>query len=217
MQLPDIAQPGPLCIGLMADSHGDATGIDAAARCFLDRGCSLGIHLGDIGDTTRPATLEACLDRLAAHGILPIRGNNDHTLLLNQSQLVSARAMAIIRQMPLTRQIGAALLAHSLPFAAAMGPRCMLEDMRSRHIRRFFQTYPGRPLFRGHSHRPEIVRPRGAAFTRERMQPGRTYPLQTGQSAVVTCGALFDGLCLVWHRDRESIELIALDDSDPLS
>lgn len=213
----DIERPGPQRIGLMADSHGDAARIEAAARCFRDHGCPLGIHLGDIGDTTRPATLEACLDRLEAHAILPIRGNNDHTLLLNQSPLVSARAMAIIREMPLTRQVGSALLAHSLPFAAAMGPRCMLEDMRSRHIRRFFQTYPGRSLFRGHSHQPEIVRPQGAALTRERMLPGRTYPLPTGQSAVVTCGALFDGLCLIWHRDRESIELIALDDSEPFS
>ncbi len=217
MSLPDIAQPGPQRIGLMADSHGDAVGIEAAARCFQDRGCNLSIHLGDIGDTTRPATLEACLDRLAAHGILPIRGNNDHTLLLNQSPLVSARAMAIIREMPLTRRIGSALLAHSLPFAATMGPRCMLEDMRSRHIRRFFQTHQGRSLFRGHSHQPEIVRPQGTAFTRERMLPGRTYPLQTGQSAVVTCGALFDGLCLIWHRDRESIELIALNNPEPFS
>jgi predicted phosphodiesterase len=199
-------------IGIMADSHGDAARITAAAEYFQTCGCTLCIHLGDICDTTRPETAEDCIRRLVTHRILAIRGNNDHTLLLNRSALIRPATMATLRKMPLTRQIGSALLAHSLPFASILGPRCMSEAMGPAHIRRFFQEYPGRQLFRGHSHQPEIVRPGEASLHRERIRPDRPYPLKSGQSTVVTCGALAEGRCLVWDRQQETIELISLPD-----
>jgi len=201
----------------MADSHGDACRIDAAATYLTTSGCTLLVHLGDIGDTVRPETATACLEQLAAHGILAVRGNNDHTLLQNQSPQVSPQALAAIRDMPLTREVGSAVLAHSLPFASAMGPRCMLEDMRPEHIRQFFDEFPGRQLFRGHSHQPEIIRPRGASLDRLKLRPGQRYALGTGQSAVITCGALTAGLCLVWDGTQETIELVNLADSQPAS
>lgn len=202
--------PSAVKIGIMADSHGDAARITAAAEYFRDRSCDLSVHLGDICDTTRPETGEDCINRLTTHRILAIRGNNDHTLLLNQSALIRPATMKILREMPLTRQIGSALLTHSLPFASTLGPRCMSEDMVPEHIRRFFQVYPGMQLFRGHSHRPEIVRPGGSSLRREKIRQDRPYPLKSGQSAVVTCGALAEGRCLIWDRSQETIELISL-------
>jgi predicted phosphodiesterase len=197
-------------IGIMADSHGETAGIEAAAIYFRDCGCALIVHLGDICDTTRPETATACLERLNAHQILAIRGNNDHTLLLNRSAPIGPETLETIRKMPLTRQIGSALLAHSLPFASRMGPRCMLEDMDHSHLRRFFRVYPGRQLFRGHSHQPQIVQAGPASFQRETLHPDRTCRLDPRQTAVVTCGALADGLCLLWDRQQETIELVSL-------
>lgn len=196
----------------MADSHGDAARIGAAAEYFCACGCTLSVHLGDICDTNHPETAEDCLSRLIAHRILAVRGNNDHTLLLNQSALIRPAIMETLRKMPLTRQIGSALFAHSLPFATAMGPRCMSEDMAPGQIQRFFQVYPGMQLFRGHSHQPEIVRPGDAALRREKMRPARSYLLNPGQSAVVTCGALVEGGCLVWDRQQETITPISMTD-----
>ena len=194
----------------MADSHGDPTSIEAAAVFFKKCGCDLIIHLGDICDTAHPENTAACLERLAAHGILGIRGNNDHTLLLNQPSLLQPATMAIIRDLPLTRQIESALLTHSLPFASSMGPRCMLETMSTTHIRRFFGNYPAMQLFRGHSHQPEIVRSKQASLLREKLLPGQAYPLGPKESAVITCGALADGFCLIWNRGGRTIELAAL-------
>lgn len=205
-------RPPATKIGMMADSHGDAARIATAATYFQTRGCDLSVHLGDICDTTRPETAEDCINRLITHHILAIRGNNDHTLLLNCSALIRPEIMATLKEMPLSRQIGSALLTHSLPFASTLGPRCMSEDMDPAHIRRFFQDYPGGQLFRGHSHQPEIVRPGEAALCREKLRPNRLYPLKSGQSAVVTCGALAEGRCLVWDRQQETIELISLSD-----
>jgi len=202
----------PARIGIMADSHGDAARITAAADHLRSSGCTLNVHLGDICDTNRPETTEDCLNRLTTHRILAIRGNNDHTLLLNQSALIRPATLESIRKMPLTRQIGSALLTHSLPFASSMGPRCMSEDMDPGHIRRFFRAYPDMQLFRGHSHQPEIVRPGETSLHREKIYPGRRYPLRCGQSAVVTCGALAEGRCLIWDRTQATIELISLAD-----
>ena len=199
-------------IGIMADSHGDATGITAAADYFRACGCTVSVHLGDICDTNRPQTAEACLNRLKTHHILGIRGNNDHTLLLNRSAQIRPATMAILREMPLTRQIGSALLTHSLPFASTMGPRCMSEDMRPAHIRHFFRVFRDMQLFRGHSHQPEIIQPGKTALRREKIVPDRRYPLPCGQAAVVTCGALSEGHGMIWDRRQETIELIALAD-----
>jgi len=196
----------------MADSHGDADRITAAADYFRSCSCTLSVHLGDICDTNRPQTAEDCLKRVITHHIVAIRGNNDHTLLLNRSSLIRPAIMAILQEMPLTRQIGSALLTHSLPFASTMGPRCMSEDMRPAHIRRFFRVFPGMQLFRGHNHQPEIVQPGKASLHREKIIPDRCYPLPSGQAAVVTCGALAKGHGLIWDRLQETIELIILAD-----
>jgi predicted phosphodiesterase len=200
----------PNRIGIMADSHGQAALIDAAAAYFQSRGCAVCVHLGDIIDTTRPETIQDCLNRLSRRQIYAIRGNNEHTLLLNQSTGIGDEVLETIRSMPLCRRIASALLAHSLPFEAALGPRCMLEDMDADHLRRFFQSYPEMQLFRGHSHQPEMVRLREASLYRENIRPGHPLPLKSRQPAVITCGALADRLCLVWDRRQETIELIAL-------
>ena len=206
----DHKPPAPHSVGLMADSHGDAECIDTAADFLLTAGCTQLVHLGDIGDTVRPETLAPCLARLDVHGIKPIRGNNDHTLLQNRSPQMDPEILAAIKAMPLVRRIGSALLAHSLPFADAMGPRCMLEDMGAAHIRLFFEQFPDAQFFRGHSHQPEIIRPQATSFDREALQPGRPYALASGQPAVITCGALTAGLCLFWDRRQETIELVRL-------
>lgn len=197
-------------IGIMADSHGDPALLQAAIAVFSSLRCTRYVHLGDIVDTARPETAEACLLSLKKLGILAIRGNNEHTLLLNQSSGIDRRAFAAIRKMPLVRRIESALLAHSLPFETAMGPRCMYEDLNTDHLGHFFRSYTGMQLFRGHSHQPEVIRPSGAALHREKCLPGCPIPLPPRQSAVITCGALAEGICLVWDRQQETIEFIPL-------
>jgi len=206
-----ISEPGaPDRIGILADSHGNAALIDRAAAVLESRGCTMCFHLGDIIDTTRPESVDACLKALETRQIKAVRGNNEHTLLLNRSAWLSPEAMEIIRAMPFGRRIGSALLVHSLPFDDVLGARCLLEDMDLGYMRRFSSAFPGTQLFRGHSHQPEIVQLRKAAFARRPMTEGRPVPLAVSHTVVVTCGALADGLCLIWNRHQETVELIAL-------
>ena len=200
----------PERIGLMADSHGDAALIASAAAVLRSRGCAMCIHLGDAVDTTRPDTVEACLQALDAGQIKAVRGNNEHTLLLNRSAGLGRQAADVMRAMPFGRRIGSALLVHSLPFEEALGVRCLFEDMDVDQLRRFFARYPETLLFRGHRHQPEIVQLREASLVRRSMAKGRPVPLAARQAAVITCGALADGLCLVWDRRQATVELITL-------
>jgi predicted phosphodiesterase len=48
-------------IGTMADSHGQAAAIRNALAVFADAGCRLVYHLGDVCDSTRPETANACM------------------------------------------------------------------------------------------------------------------------------------------------------------
>jgi predicted phosphodiesterase len=208
---PWASEPGaPDRIGLMADSHGEADLINRAAAALRSRGCTSCVHLGDILDTTRPDTIDACLQALDTGQIKAIRGNNEHTLLLNRSSWLDRKAREAIRAMPFGRRIGSALLVHSLPFEDALGVRCLFENMDAVQLGGFFARYPETVLFRGHSHQPEIVRFREASLVRRPMVEGRPIPLAARQPAVITCGALADGLCLIWDRCRKTVELISL-------
>jgi len=200
-------------IGIMADSHGNAALIARAAALLCARGCALCIHLGDIIDTTRPDTIDACLQALEAGRIKAIRGNNEHTLLLNRSAWLRRPAGDAIRAMPFGRRIGPALLVHSLPFDEALGARCLLEDMDAGRLGWFFGAYPETTLFRGHSHRPEIVRSSKASLVRQPMPEGCPVSLAARQPAVITCGALADGRCMIWDRRQGIVTLVALEKS----
>ena len=70
-------------IGIMADSHGDPETILAALNLFQGMDCRRIYHLGDVCDSTRPKTVEACLRPLQKHRVITIKGNNDHTIVAN--------------------------------------------------------------------------------------------------------------------------------------
>ena len=67
-------------IGIMADSHGDPESIDKGAVFLKQQDCTKLIHLGDICDSNRFDTADACVDRVRKLGIAAVKGNNDHTL-----------------------------------------------------------------------------------------------------------------------------------------
>ena len=198
-------------IGIMADSHGEAGLIAAAAKRLRAEGCKRLFHLGDICDTAHLESVAVCLQQVAVHRIAPIRGNNEHTLLLDRPASVGDEVLAAIAAMPLTRRMESAFLVHSLPYTDDLGARCMLEALTTHHIRAFFRCCTGALLFRGHSHQPEMVRLKQAAHRREAMTPAKPYVLARGASAVVTCGALIEGLSLIWDQRRRTVTSIPLD------
>ena len=198
-------------IGIMADSHGNADMIAAALRLFQASRCGRIVHLGDICDSVAFEQTDACVELLRAHRVLAVKGNNDHALVRNgqarQSTAISAETIAYLEALPLQIELAAALFVHSRPFADTLGMAAMTGDIDQAEVSRFREQYPGKILFRGHGHTPRVFRLNGSparvvspdAGNRNRWQVDRR------QGWIVTCGALFKGLCMTWSPASGSL------------
>lgn len=203
-----------LQVGIMADSHGDAATICSAIELFRDRKCGRIYHLGDICDSLRPETADACIRPLLSAGVKAIRGNNDHSILANQRGRpvagISDDSRNFLESLPLKTAFCDAELVHSLPFVEELGLSSMIGSLGAADANRFFRS-PGRPiLFRAHSHRPELMwHERGQSLTRP-LIGGETLDLGPHRPCIVTCGALISGFCLIWQPAMGSITCLQL-------
>lgn len=198
-------------IGLMADSHGSEALLHRALTLFGARQCTRWIHLGDICDSTRPETACGCLRFLSAPQAAAVRGNNDHSLLQTGAARLSDGVRKALARLPLVHFEPDAVLAHSLPFTASLGMRCMLEDLDDEAARRFFQIFPDRHLFRGHGHQASRIWRVGDAIRREALVAGRRLSMAGLPPQILTCGALTQGLALIWDRGQQWLECVAID------
>ena len=200
------------CIGIMADSHGQAHKIVAALEFLCHRGCDSLYHLGDICDSGHPETVEACVRPLQQCGVLAIKGNNDHQIDVNhrdqRNSLIPHDTLEFIRQLPLVRNYPSAVLTHSLPFAQELGLSSMIGVMGEMQINHFLRAYPHRILFRGHSHNPEIFRKQGGKIICQTLRIGQQFDLTDSMPCVVTCGALTRDLCMIWRPHENVIECL---------
>jgi predicted phosphodiesterase len=189
-------------IGIMADSHGQATAIRNALAVFADAGCRLIYHLGDVCDSTRPETANACMRLLQDRGVKTIKGNNDQAIVANHSgrgnSPVSQDVLLALGKLDLVKYYQHAMFIHSLPFVRELGLSSMIGSMGPKEIRRFCDEFPGRILFRGHSHHPEIAWLQGRQVAVQSLAAG-VQNLSKSIPCVVTCGALTRGLCMIWN------------------
>ena len=203
-----------LLIGIMADSHGQAEPIKAALAAFETLSCQAVYHLGDVCDSGHPETAEACLRLLQEQHVLMIRGNNDHAIIAKytdrQNPIFAREVWRYLKAAPLTRYYQNAVFTHSLPFAGTLGLACMIGLMGQKEARRSFDEFPHHIIFRGHSHSPEIVRPRARGAASRRLGPGEIMDLAGRIPCVVTCGALTRGLYMVWNPLQNSIKSLSL-------
>jgi len=202
-------------IGIMADSHGNPGTILAALDVFKGLNCRRIYHLGDVCDSTRPETAGACLEPLQEHGVITIKGNNDHAIVANhlgrKEGPVSSGILKYIQNLPLVQHYHNAVLTHSLPFADTLGLACMIGTMAEKEAHRSFYEFPHHVIFRGHSHMPEILRPRGQRIAARTPAVGGKISLAGRLPCVVTCGALTRGLCMAWDPEENYIESLSLE------
>lgn len=201
-------------VGVMADSHGNAASIRSALELFGSWGCRRIYHLGDICDSLKPETVDACVEPLRAAAVIAIRGNNDHSLLANKSggahDVISEEGRRFLQNLPLTAQYGDAEMAHSLPFPELLGLTSMIGPMGEAEAVRFFDSSGSRVLFRGHSHSPELTwRRDGRVMTRE-LVPERAEDLSERMPCIVTCGALSEGYCMIWEARQQTVTCLRL-------
>ena len=202
--------PGP--VGLMADSHGDIDAIGRALVCLRRHGCGRIVHLGDICDSTRPATAAACRAALTADAVLAVCGNNDRALVTAGPGLdgPDAGTLAWLARLPMIIDAPSALFTHSRPDVARLGASALIGDMDDNAALRFLLDFPGRLLFRGHSHAASIRCLSGKRLIRLAPPPagGPDCPLAGG--AVITCGHLADGSVWAWNLQASTLRRLSI-------
>lgn len=189
-------------IGVMADSHGNADVIAAAIVFFEKMGCRRMVHLGDICDSVDCDRVDECVEILQKHAVLAVKGNNDHAVVKDrawtQNGRISSATIAYLAALPLQHEMSKALFVHSRPFADILGLSAMTGDIDEDTAARFLAKYPGRVLFRGHGHAPRVTRLSDTRRATFNPAPGESLQLDGNQGWIVTCGALYKGLCMTW-------------------
>jgi predicted phosphodiesterase len=201
-------------IGIMADSHGQADAIRNALTVFADAGCRFIYHLGDVCDSTRPETANACMRLLLERHVKTIRGNNDQAIVANhigqETSPVPPDVLRALQKLELVNYYQHAMFIHSLPFIRELGLSSMIGTMGLQKIRRFCNEFPGYILFRGHSHSPEIAWLQGRQVKVQSLSAGVRLDLSERIPCVVTCGALTRGMCMIWHPEGNYIESLLI-------
>ena len=208
-----------MLIGIMADSHGQPAPIVAAIEYLSERDCERIYHLGDVCDSAHPETAADCLRPLLAHGVMIIKGNNDHALVANHAGQepapVAETVLDTLKNLPLRVEHDNAILTHSLPFTREFGLVSMVRSMELAEAERFFDTTSQPILFRGHSHTPEIIWRTNDQINFQRISGGEQITLDERMPCVITCGALTRGFCMVWKPAQNVIESIVLPAVEP--
>ena len=196
-------------IGIMADSHGDPEAIAIGAVFLRQRACTSLYHLGDICDSTLPKTADDCVAQVKNHGIVAVKGNNDHTLAADawgrSDSGIRRETIAFLENLPLRLSVGSAQLVHSRPFVRRLGLSSMIGAMGQREAEVFFRQDPNGLLFRGHSHKPEIISLRGKKIRFFSPAAGIVIELADQRPCIVTCGALTSGFVMIWEPGSDRL------------
>ena len=204
-----MSKPNYPKIGIMADSHGDPEAIEKGALVLKQQGCTSLYHLGDICDTNRYDTADECVSAVRNLDILAIKGNNDHTLTVDARSRpnipVHRRTLVFLEDLPLIRRVEGAELVHSRPWIQRLGLSAMIGTIGQREASEYFRENPQGLLFRGHSHKPELILLRGGDIRFASLQNNQVVDLNQCRPCIVTCGALYHGFGIIWDPIRDML------------
>jgi len=202
---------GSISIGIMADSHGKPDTIDGAIGLFQREDCGLIYHLGDICDSSHPETADSCAGILRKNNVTAVKGNNDHAISANHPEgLISKDTIGYLSALPLVAEYGEALFTHSLPFSEKLGLSCMIRGMGMEEVTLFFKEYPGKVLFRGHGHSPEIISKESGETVVRSILPGENAEFAVRLPCIITCGSLAAGYCMIWNTADKIVKCCSI-------
>lgn len=201
-------------IGIMADSHGDPESIDKGAAFLRNQGCTMLVHLGDICDSNRFDTADACVDRVRTLDIVAVKGNNDHTLTADargrRNPGIRPEKLSFLEDLPLSLTVGRVAFVHSRPFVKRLGLSAMIGTIGKRDAETYFKENPDGLLLRGHSHTPEIIYRIDRQVHFAPVDAGQTVELAGKRPCIVTCGALTFGVVMIWESGEDRLTCCSL-------
>ena len=98
--------------------------------------------------------------------------------------------MIFLENLPLFLEVGSAKLVHSRPFVRRLGLSAIIGVVGKHEAADFFRENPEGLLFRGHSHKPEMIDRRNNKVRFSSLSAGQTIDLTGNRPCIVTCGAL---------------------------
>jgi len=205
-------------VGVIADSHGRAQAIAEAVTILRQEGCERIYHLGDVCDSAKPEVTESCVQVLVAKGILTVKGNNDHAIVVNhrgqRGSSIPSWVIEYLNDLPLVLQYGPGIFTHSVPFVEELGLSSMIGVLEAERTGRFFCQFPEGVLFRGHGHTPTIRWSDNGVLRSEVLEANQRMDLAGRIPCAVTCGALTRELCMVWDIPGKTLTSLTLKGSD---
>ena len=82
----------------------------------------------------------------------------------------------------------------------------MIGVMGKREADTFFRENSYGLLFRGHSHKPEMISAEEKEIRFSPLIPGQIVELSEHRPCIVTCGALTSGFVMIWKPDQDRLE-----------
>lgn len=199
----------------MADSHGRPELIEAAISFLKKAQCEDIYHLGDICDSIHIDTVVACVSLIRENNIKAVRGNNDHRIVIDNQDSRFARipydVVEYLKSLPVVIESEDLVATHSLPFYDVFGVSCMTSPMRKMNAVSIFAQFPGKVLFRGHSHAPWIIWKNGWKTHSQPIDTGEHMILKHMLPCVVTCGALTRQLCMIWTPEKQELACLSIE------
>ncbi len=203
-------------IGLIADSHGDVERTELAAKVLLSAGAERLIHLGDFCDTLQESSWVAVMQVLQQYRMLTVKGNNDfqvETLLKERRSewgQAEVELRAYLKSLQTTMVSDGLCFAHSLPYDSIRSVYEPIDDGTTVKAIKIFHRTVYHIMFCGHSHTPALFRWRKEKVTREEIPRDKTFPMKESERYIVVVGAVTDGYCALYDREKAYYQQILL-------
>jgi predicted phosphodiesterase len=205
-------------IGLLADSHGQASKMAACIHRLQLKKPDVMIHLGDIFDSQYFRESIEILSMIRQYRILAVKGNNDYQfqkLLMNGCPHEirtdhKEEFLSFLNSIPMRIEAGGICFTHSLPYDSI---RSFYEPVDTGYTDRaesIFQDTAYHMIFCGHSHNSILFRLNAGKVTREAVSQHESMQLHSNQRYIFVAGSTQNGECGfldLAHMEYEKIRL----------
>lgn len=199
-------------IGIVADSHGNDDLLLRAIKILKSSGAGVLIHLGDMCDSQAPDHAEETFSLLAEHEVMGVRGNNECAVLHDarsaRGEDARLRLIPLLNDLPYTIRMERFWFAHSAPLNYPAATKRPVFDFLPVLIDA--GAFPFSLLFRGHSHRPSILKIHGRSSEEIPVPADQGMILDRSGRYIITAGAVERGSCALFLPEEYEIRFITV-------